>query len=309
MWASIWYLPITIFALWNLKALPLVWHIRLYSVMIKHFVTRKSENVTFITHGGSAIFEPIITTTSCPLLEIDMNLHKSNSTFFLDLDINRVHLLVALFKPVLSSGVIANPSPHKKLGELKCMLGAVSCHFRREIKPLEKYEVWTRVLCWDKKWLYIVSHFVTKGETAPVACKQRSSKREPEVNRRRQSRENEGNMPFQMEKSRSSKLIRASALSKYVFKQGRRTKPPEEVMKELNLIPPPPDHIFELAKDCKTTEDSQEIPYAEWDWHRIQQENERGLKIASQFDGMDALHETFSGDSSDALGYYSDWPW
>ncbi|KAL3427032.1 capsule polysaccharide biosynthesis protein [Phlyctema vagabunda] len=308
LYATIWYLPITAFVLWNWKALPFVWHIRLYSVKFKHFILRRSHKITYTQHGGTSIFEPIISTTWCPMLEMDMNLHKSNSTFFSDLDINRMHLMAALFKPVLSGRPGADEG--NRFGSLNCILGAVSCHFRREIRPLEKYEIWTRVLCWDEKWLYVVSHFVSADEVAPMLCRSGGHVApSAKVKSIEERNVDEESTRFQMEKSRSAKLIRASAISKFVFKQGRRTIAPEDVMRELKLVPAAPSVAEQQSLEYSLSNGSRTRESADWDIHRIWKENERGLKIARQFAGLDALHDTFSGDSSDALGYFSDTPW
>jgi len=39
--------------------------------------------------------------------------------------------------------------------------------FLNEIKPYEGYELWTRVLCWDEKWVYTVKHFVKMAAVRP----------------------------------------------------------------------------------------------------------------------------------------------
>lgn len=32
---------------------------------------------------------------------------------------------------------------------------------------IQPYELWTRIIFWDEKWLYVVSHFVKKGAFEP----------------------------------------------------------------------------------------------------------------------------------------------
>ena len=71
---------------------------------------------------------------------------ESNSTYFQDVDIARTHLICTLF----STG-IEQARKSKGQGILGAALGAVSCSFRKEINPFERYEMWTRVLSWDRK--------------------------------------------------------------------------------------------------------------------------------------------------------------
>ena len=35
------------------------------------------------------------------------------------------------------------------------------CQFKRELKPFEKYKISSRILAWDRKWLFVISKFVT----------------------------------------------------------------------------------------------------------------------------------------------------
>lgn len=79
-------------------------------------------------------------------------------------------------------------------GANNVILGAVYASFQREIRPYERYEVRSRVLGWDRKWLVILSTFVRPG------------------------------------KEDGEEDILASALSKYVIKKARYTVPPERCL-------------------------------------------------------------------------------
>lgn len=52
-------------------------------------------------------------------------------------------------------------------GRWGIILGGTSCSFRKEVAPYGSYEMWSRLLCWDKKWIYIVTNFVKKGKIKP----------------------------------------------------------------------------------------------------------------------------------------------
>ena len=185
------------------------------------------------------------------------------------------------------------------------MLRGVTCSFKREIKPYQRFEVQTRVLCWDRKWLYLVSHFIdrsrctVKAEAGIVNGGEESKKVHP--------------------------AIFASSLSKYVFKQGRRTIPPETVLRASDLLPELPGKEGSVAEVLpallegtslgkvesalgatlehgEKESDAVEAEYAlnaapssrPWDWQRIEQERLRGMKVASMMEGLEELHDEFT---------------
>jgi hypothetical protein len=94
--------------------------------------------------------------------------------------------------------------------------------------------------------------------------------------------------------------IYATAITKYVFKQGRKTHTPESVMQECGLLPP---HL--------NTEGSQGLRngYAKesnghWSWHEVQEECSKHLKVAQSFDSLDQLHTTFIGQPTPVMYHY-----
>lgn len=191
-----------------------------------------------------------------PLLDCDYNLHKSNSTYFSDFDVARLHLLVCL----VSSGMVKTGRELGQGARVGIALGAVGCNFRREIKPYEAFEVWTRVLAWDQKWLYTVSHFVKKGSVKPKGWtlqpwrKARLGRRNErtvddltaeEVTKLEKiaTTENEGNLAkgaISPSATPAHPAIFASAIARYVFKHKRLTIPPERILRNSNLLPPEP---------------------------------------------------------------------
>ncbi|KAF8426541.1 hypothetical protein EV426DRAFT_530250 [Tirmania nivea] len=189
-----------LFVLVNIKSLPLMWHGRFYFALYHHLFRNRTSHPT-----PAHLFAPISTLSRPSLYECDVNLHKSNSTYFSDLDINRTHLVAHLIKRSLQL--------RRKRGErpMYVALAGVVALFRREIKPFEKYEMRSRVLSWDGKWIWVVSHFVKCG----------SNGKDHDM----------------------SKRIYASCLSKYVCKEGRKTVPPEQVLTESGLLPPRPEGI------------------------------------------------------------------
>ena len=166
-----------------------------------------------------------------------LTLTESNSTYFSDLDIARVHLVCTLFSSGIEhirGGTSAINRGGSKKPFFGLALGAVSCNFKRELKPYEPYEMWTRVLTWDEKWIYILTHFVKKG-----AVKPKTFTLYPEQNAKGSKNTATPHEEFQ-ESVRAMEVnpaIVATALSKCVFKAGRKTIPPMQMFKWSGILP------------------------------------------------------------------------
>jgi hypothetical protein len=181
------------------------------------------------------VFLPIITKTNVPILEGDFNLHKSNSTYFTDLDSSRSHLLSVLVFHGLSK-------THKELvaegknGIVTVMLGSTYTHFKREIPTGYPYEVWSRILAWDQKWLYIVTHFVGKGKIVPKASvADIINNRKPDA--KEVSASKKAFKPLKiLSQGDVNQSVFATSISKCVFKKGRMTVSPERVLAASGLL-------------------------------------------------------------------------
>jgi len=218
----------------NAKTLPLVWHIRLG----RHTLSRYFTAPFLVGSNGSAttslttpacLFTPIMTTGfHAPLMECDYNLHKSNSTYFADADMARTCLMTTLFRHGMAHGMSYPGGPAAAVkGRLSVNLGAVSAHFAREIAPYESYDVWTQVLSWDRKWIYLVSHFVRPGVVRPKGWLLQPSKRAP---RGAKQKDVGGDEVWR-------KAVFATSVAKYVIKKGRLTIAPTECMEMSGLLP------------------------------------------------------------------------
>lgn len=162
------------------------------------------------------VFVSVRVTSRTPLLETDYNMHKSNSTYFTDLDVSRTALVSRLYSPGV--GLVSKEldkeflaaaqkegknTPKKK--PIIIVLGSVYCSFKREIKPFELYEMHSKVISWDKKWMYILTCFMRPASRAG-----------------------------------GEKTLLATALSKYVVKKGRLTIAPERILRLGGFLPTPP---------------------------------------------------------------------
>ncbi|KAI0879051.1 capsule polysaccharide biosynthesis protein [Hypoxylon argillaceum] len=271
--------------LFNWKSFPLVWTFRIYNAMISHFLVRPDH-----AHTPDKLFHPVKTETHVTLLEVDYNIHKSNSTYFADLDVSRTHLVGHLLSRGChalnrnaTSRLVADPADASRPapGKFNVVLGSVQCSFRKELRPYQRYEMWSRVLSWDRKWLYVVTHFVEKDAVAP------------------------GSTPEDW-----AKKIHASAVSKYVFKLGRLTVHPAVLIGASNLLPERPGGwVTGADKSSETANGHAVVPDvaepSEWDWRRTEEERRKGLEYAEHFAALDGLLNQFEPGADGPLGEFS----
>jgi len=339
----------------------------------------------------SSLFNFLIYRSHTPLWETDYNLHKSNSTYFTDVDIARTHLVAALLRngilgvgtqpgeeettwaistarkkkdpksrgssetdrlnPLAASGVDTisgtdTPTLNtrnmteeefmevaRKPGPLLIALGSVACFFHREIPPYTTYEVWTRLLSWDRKWFYIVSYFVPPGTAMPASFSlqpwRNKSTPAPELTAE--------------ERQNLVGKVYATSIASYVVKKGRLTIPPEIVLQRSAMLPPRPSHIptsiftpsknttpaggaagshspggsadgmengsaANLAAATSVLEESffPTETAGDWTYEMAEKERLRGLKFAKAFDGLNQLRAEFDGGNGEVLGTFGD---
>ena len=247
-----------------------------------------------------ALFKPLISETRAPLLEIDYNLHKSNSTYFTDLDVSRSHLVSYLTRPAMrklaynaTTGLVLDPKTNKPAkGTMGVMLGSVACSFKREISAYAGYELWTKTLAWDRKWLYMVTHFVPAGTARPTEWL------DPRFGRVRTRSAKDASGGWEAK-------IYATAVSKYVFKVGRLTVNPATVLEASGLLPERPggwttgeNQVGDESADVSGVDLAVD---GEWDWMRVEAQRRKGMDIAAHFQALDESHALFDGGSFGAL--------
>ncbi|KAF9873684.1 major facilitator superfamily transporter [Colletotrichum karsti] len=222
----------------------------------------------FESKPGS-IFRPVVTPSRVALLETDYNLHKSNSTYFSDLDVARTDLLAAIRSEAIRGGLYKE----YKNGVM-VLLAGTSCTFKKEIKPGVAFDMHSRILTWDRKWIYVVTHFAERQKGAESFSYQ-------------PWRKDEKGSP-----SSRSPVVYATAISKCVVKAGRLTVPPEKFFRAAGVLAPEsPD---ESGADKKTEGGSGSEGAEKWTWDRVEEERVRALSMADGFaNGLDAAHEEF----------------
>lgn len=232
-----------LFCLLNIKNLPLVWELRLIYRSWRAWTTKRGvagllekggRNKDRAPASSHPLFAPLTITTTSPLLEIDHNLHKSNSTYFSDLDESRTALMVHLLSSTKFSPAELEREGFK--GNFAVILGAVHASFLKEIKPYERYQVRSRVLGWDDKWILIGSVFVR-----PKNNKDRQQERKALARKAKQLGKTAEELRSETAVDEENEVLLASCLSKYVVKKGRFTVPPFRSFKAAGWLPEKPD--------------------------------------------------------------------
>ncbi|MAS25320.1 MAG: thioesterase [Oceanospirillaceae bacterium] len=83
--------------------------------------------------------------------DLDINRHVTNGRYFTMADVGRMDY-------VLRSGAIKVALKHKSFP----IVGDVWGKFRRELKLFETFEIHSRMLGWDEKWVFMEHRFVSK---------------------------------------------------------------------------------------------------------------------------------------------------
>ncbi|OWB62662.1 hypothetical protein B5S29_g3600 [[Candida] boidinii] len=211
------------------KYLPFVYFLRFYRLPLKYLYFEKPKNKIinkeFLKKFSEnfsefEVFKKSKRFTYCSILECDMYFHKTNSSYFIEMDLARSELFSRNFKQFFwyyqdlksknnsdndKKDDDSNNNNKKKKFSTKnggllnwpyVALGTVSTSFLKEIKPFEKYYTESRVLTWDSKWFYILTYF----------------------------------------KLTKSDRIVAIGIAKLVFKDDRKTIPPKEILEICNLF-------------------------------------------------------------------------
>ena len=94
--------------------------------------------------------------------DLDFNGHMNNGRFLSVMDLGRLHL-------VMRSGLLRLVIRQK----LAPTLAAAQIRYRMQLNPFQPFDLETRVLCWDEKWIYMEQRFLfvngpKKGAVAAI---------------------------------------------------------------------------------------------------------------------------------------------
>lgn len=203
------------------KYLPGSYNLRFLWVSAKHlYFTPLSDPKSPFTEN--------VRSTYCALLECDLfGFHKNNATYFTELDLARIdavlNALHTYFKSYQEKG--------KKFAFIP--LSSITNHFLKEIKPFQNYEIKSKIVGWGEKWMWTVSVFTIV------------EKRKPDTSNIEIMGKNiaENVPPLYLS---DNKRVVAISIGKLVFKNGRKTVSPWEIVNEAGIV----DESVNLKANC-----------------------------------------------------------
>jgi acyl-CoA thioesterase FadM len=90
--------------------------------------------------------------------DIDLNLHMNNGRYLSIMDLGRVDMMVR-------NGILSVMLKRR----WRPMVGAATIRYRRGLRPFTRYDLTTRIVCWDHKWFFMEQTFEQGGEVCAVA--------------------------------------------------------------------------------------------------------------------------------------------
>lgn len=81
--------------------------------------------------------------------DLDSNFHMNNGRYMTVMDLGRLNL-------ILRTGLWRLVMKHKYAP----VLGSAQMRFRLPLNPFQLFDLETRVLCWDEKWIYMEQRFL-----------------------------------------------------------------------------------------------------------------------------------------------------
>ena len=222
--------------------------------------------------------------------------HKSNSTYFVDLDFARAHHVYSLFWECARSyeSRFSNPEVPSG-GRFNYALGGMTCVFKRSIGIFQKYEIWTRVCYWNEKWAYIISHFVQEGVVKPRTFSDMATEH------------SKASLPFpedEMHVEKPRPTIYAVIVSKVVFKEGRKTIPPVEFLRTGNFLPEVADEETESNNLGERDEKPSRASTTRELWDSINRKKARGQSTMEAVMGLEDGVQLFDEDVEIAFRKY-----
>jgi len=149
------------------------------------------------------------------------------------------------------------------------------------------------VLSWDRKWIYLVSHFVKEGTVQPTDWSlqpwKKNTKSKSSSTRDQSGISTPGGVGKEEKAGttndeRWKKAVFATSVAKYVIKKGRLTVSPEECWIRSDLLPAKPS---EMKKENANTDANA------WTWENVEAKRLEGMRYAEKFAALDELHEAW----------------
>jgi acyl-CoA thioesterase FadM len=85
--------------------------------------------------------------------DLDTNLHMNNGRYLSIMDLGRMDYVarVGLLRIVIRNRWMP-------------LVGSATIRYRRSLQPFDRFELVTRTVCWDEKWVYMEQRFERRGE-------------------------------------------------------------------------------------------------------------------------------------------------
>jgi acyl-CoA thioesterase FadM len=117
----------------------------LYTLIVSYF------------QGPATPAEPMVLRFRTWPHDLDLNFHMNNGRYLTLMDLGRVQFMIrfGLFCTIVRKRWMP-------------VIGAVHFRFRRSLSPFQKFELHTRILSWDEKWVYFEQKFMHKNELMAV---------------------------------------------------------------------------------------------------------------------------------------------
>lgn len=256
-----------------------------YSFLFRNKLNNRP--VPLSTLNKPTIFQSTIWTSSTPLGEIDIMGHKTNSTYATDFDVARNYHICSLFRVGLKKwgdiSFVNTQTRDAGSGLFYPAIAGINFTFHKGIRPRKKYEICTRVLSWDDKWLHLISHFVERGSCKPVHFTDQKS-------RQCDAEMNIGNLesPDCLDDERNPRsVVFATAMAKIVFKKGRKTVPPADFLVDCGLLPSPEKTSTTESSQVPSEDEKLGHDHLTRIGHNIETTRALGYLVAERLNGLD----------------------
>ncbi|ODV63477.1 uncharacterized protein ASCRUDRAFT_30673 [Ascoidea rubescens DSM 1968] len=169
------------------KSIPLAYYFRFYkrivSLTILPKLCSKHKNIDFsklplpssvVSTDELKVFRPTILKTYNSPFECDFYLHKNNAAYFTECDIARTELMLSVFQNFMWHYQDSSPNKNsffKSLADSPYVpVASIQAIFKKEIAPFQRYNIITRILTWDEKWIFVLSKFCSGKDNKNLHC-------------------------------------------------------------------------------------------------------------------------------------------
>jgi acyl-CoA thioesterase FadM len=90
--------------------------------------------------------------------DLDINMHMNNGRFLSLMDLGRFDLVIRM-------GVMGEARRRR----WRPLVGSSMIRYRRSLEPFHRFDLVSRVLCWDERWMIFEQRFERAGELMAVA--------------------------------------------------------------------------------------------------------------------------------------------